>query len=114
MKLNDALFRSIILNKRFIFNPDIFLLGKIISWTRNMKDYRLVVIDNEHGDSETDEEELIEQYIRAKREDKDILIWIPGKYWLDEPSTVVLEVLGELGHQQRAYYSESARKVITL
>lgn len=114
MKLNDALFRSVILSRRFILNPDIFLLGKIISWARNMKDYRLVVIDNEHGDSETDEEELIEQYIRAKKEDKDILIWIPGKYWLDEPSTTVLEVLGEIGHQQRVYYSESTRKVITL
>ena len=96
MKLSEAQFRKAILDKEYISDFNLTIVKKILDWTENSwyrYRNRLVVLDEENGDMEVDSTEFIKACSKSLSEKRNPVLWLPGKYWTDEPGTMVLEIL---------------------
>jgi hypothetical protein len=72
------------------------VVKRILDWTENSwyrYRNRLVVMDEKNGDMEVNSTEFIQAYSASISEMRNPILWLPGKYWNDEPGTIVLEIL---------------------
>lgn len=96
MKLSEAQFRRTILDMDYISDFNLTIVKKILDWTENSwyRDrIRLVVMDDKNGDMEVDSNEFMKACSKSLSEGRNPVLWLPGKYWSDEPWTMVLEIL---------------------
>lgn len=96
MKLSEAQFRRTILDMDYISDFNLTIVKKILDWTENSwyRDrIRLVVMDDKNGDMEVDSNEFMKACSKSLSEGRNPVLWLPGKYWSDEPGTMVLEIL---------------------
>ena len=49
--------------------------------------------DEKNGDMEVDSNEFMKACSKSLSERRNPVLWLPGKYWSDEPGTMVLEIL---------------------
>lgn len=100
MKLSEAQFRRAVLDKNYISEFDLTIVKRILDWIENSwfsYRNRLVVLDEKNGDSEVDPDEFIQACSMSISEKRVHVLWLPGKYWSDEPGTMVLEILDNEG-----------------